>query len=206
MPTSTSLAYCTPGNQCRLLKVPSSLRDKGWTSVVVQAKGGIGCFALGHFLVYPEVPAGLQTRQTSVGGHWLFEAEKQPSHVPALSTKQDSQVRVCARFAPADFTGAVVFGPSVFLDDGRYRVDFFVKAEATAETGAISRLDVCTGPDCRVCVERDLMAADFAGTNDYQKFSLVLDTEVELSNCQFRVFSYGKTPLYVDRIELTCER
>jgi hypothetical protein len=202
-----SSPYRTTGNQSRLLTLPPALRGQEWTNVVVRARGGPGPFALGHFLVYARTPPGLRTRQTPVGGRWRFEAESQPGEVPGSgAVVPDPQASGGqARFAPRDFSGAMVCGPYAFLEGGRYRVEFFVKASPAGEGSPVARLEVTSGGAAQPHAHRDLFAADFAGTDGYRKFTLTLETEVELSDCQFRVLGCGKAPLYVDRIELVCE-
>jgi hypothetical protein len=51
-----------------------------------------------------------------------------------------------------------------------------------------------------------LDAADFAAAGGYHKFSLDFETDVELADCAFRVWTFGKAPLHVDCVELTVER
>jgi hypothetical protein len=201
-----SASYHDAGNQSRLLSLPSAMRGRAWTSVVVRAGGGDGCFALCHFLVYPKTPPGLRTRQALPGGHWLYEAETQPGDVPGAAAVATDPAASGgrARFAPGDFAGCVVHGPYAFLDRGRYRIDFFVKAAPDAAGGRLARLEVTSAQGGVVHAKRELTAADFGG-DGYCKFSLALEADVELSDCEFRVFSYAKAPLYVDRVELDCE-
>jgi hypothetical protein len=202
----TFAPYCAPGNQSRLLAAPAAVRERAFTSVVVRGKGGPGCFALHHFLAYPKAPPGLKMRQSAPGGRWVYEAESQPGQVPgpAAVAHDTAASGGRARFAPRDFAGWVVHGPYAFLDRGRYRIDFFVKAEAATAGGRVAQLDVVSAGGGKPHASRDLTAADFAG-GGYRKFSLALDADVDLSDCEFRVFSFAKVPLYVDRIELVCE-
>jgi len=197
-----SASYRMAGNQSRLLTLPPALAERSWTSVLVRSKGGPGCFALGHFLVYPKAPPHLKTRQTPVGGHWHYEAEIQPGSGAVVQDRQASGGR--ARMVPREVSGVVLSGPNVFLEQGRYRVDFFLKTAARG-SGPLAQIEVAAGPDGPVLTQRKLAAVDFAETNGYQKFSLILQTEVELSDCQFRVVSDGKAQLFVDRVELVCE-
>ncbi len=202
-----SASYRLAGNQSRLLTLPAALRSREWTRVIVRARGGPGDFALGHFLVYEKTPPGLRTRQTPVGGRWRFEAERLPGEVPGSgAVVRDTQAGGGeARFAPRDFAGVVVSGPCIFLEGGRYRVEFFVKAGPGGDGTPVARLEVTSGGAAQPHARRDLFAADFAGNGGYQKFTLTLETDVELSDCEFRIVAFGKAPLCVDRVELVCE-
>jgi hypothetical protein len=195
--------YRKTGNQSRLLTLPEGVRGRPWTSVIVRGKGGPGCFALGHFLVYPRTPPGLQTRQARVGGRWRFEAEAQPGRGAVVEDPSASSGR--ARLGARDFADIVVYGPYAFLDRGRYRVEFFVKADAGKGSDPLARLEVVSGCGCRLHAQRELVPGDFADANGYRTFNLTVTADVELSDCEFRVAACGRGPVYVDHIDLICE-
>jgi hypothetical protein len=193
-----SAPYATPGNQSRLVTVPPEVAQRGWTSATVRGAGGAGRFALSHFLIYDPPPGRVSARQMAPGGRWRFESEHQPGEGSVASDPLASGSQ--ARTAPAGFTGALVRGPSVFLEPGRYRVEFHVKAGPGRGSGVIGEVQINTEQGKRVHARRPLLAEDLG--DGYEKVSLELETDVDLTDCEFEVFAHGKTALSVDRVEL----
>jgi hypothetical protein len=197
-----------PGNQSRLLTVPPAARQRGWTSATIRAAGGPGTFALSHFLVYGEDGRRVSARQMRPGGRWRFEAEYQPGGYrgPGVVVEDPQASEGKARFAPATFSGPVVRGPELFLEPGRYRVEFHVRAGPGGERGPVGEVDVVSRGGKESHARRALAGAELAGAEGYRKVSLEFEAAVDLSDCEFRVSSHGKAPLYVDRVELECLR
>jgi hypothetical protein len=197
-----------PGNQSRLVTVPPAARQRGWSAVTVRGAGGPGAFALSHFLVYDDPGRPLTARQMSPGGRWRYESEFQPSLVPGSGAVAEDPTagEGKARFAPRGFSGFAVLGPYLLLEPGRYRVEFHVKAGGGEATGTVGRVEVTSQCGKHVHARRPLLGSDLAGREGYHKVSLDLETDVDLWDCEFRVFSEGKADLYIDRVELVCER
>jgi hypothetical protein len=140
----------------------------------------------------------------SPGGRWRFESEFQPGDGAVSADPQASGGR--ARSAPSDFSGVVVGGPFLFLEPGRYRVEFHIKADAGGTTGVLGEVQINSECGKRIHARRSLPASEFAGGDGYRKVSVVLETDTDLSDCEFRVLAHGKGALYVDQVELVCER
>jgi hypothetical protein len=197
-----------PGNQSRLVTIPPWVRGRGFTEATVRAAGGPGTFALSHFLVYETAGHRISARQMSPGDRWRFEAEYQctrytgPDAVAADPLASEGK----ARFAPHSFFGYVVHGPYLPLEPGRYRVEFHVRVEPGGESGPVGSVDVISGQGKYLHARRELRGTDFAGKAGYQKVTLEFETVLDLTDCEFRVFSDGKAAFYADRVELVCER
>src|SRR5262249_47741178 len=165
-------------------------------------------FSLSHFLVYEDTRRHVSARQMPVGGRWRFPSEYLSSWRPGPEAMAPDSLagEGKARFAPANFTGALIHGPYLFLEPGRYRVEFYLRADVGAEDGPVGFVDVSSECGKRVHARRPLAAADFAGPPGYRKITLEFETDVDLSDCEFRLVTSGKVPLYADRVELVCER
>jgi hypothetical protein len=197
-----------PGIQSRLVTVPPAARARGWTWATVRGAGGPGTFTLSHFLVYGDARRRVSARQMPVGGRWRFPSESLASWLQGPSAMVADPLASAgkARFAPPGVTNVLVHGPYLFLEPGRYRVEFHARAEVGAETGPAGYVDVSSECGKRVHARRSLDVSDFAGPPGYRKITLELETDVDLSDCEFRLVSIGKVPLYADRVELVCER
>jgi hypothetical protein len=197
-----------PGIQSRLVTIPPAARARGWTTATVRGAGGPGTFTLSHFLVYGDARRHVSARQMAAGGRWRFPCEHMaswrpgPAGMAADSLASEGK----ARFAPGNFSGVLVHGPFLFLEPGRYRVEFHVRADVGAAAGPVASVHVSSECGKHVHVQRQLVAADFAGPPGYRQFSVEFETDVDLSDCEFRVVSFGKVPRYADRVELVCER
>jgi hypothetical protein len=198
--------YASPGNQSRLVTVPPAVQQRGWTAVTVRGAGGPGTFALGHFLVYDDPGRPLSARQMAPGGRWRFESEFQPAAERAAVVDDPSAGGGKARLVPGDFSGPVVLGPPLFLEPGRYRVEFYVKAAPGGEMGPVGEIEIRSEGGKQVHARRSLLGSDFPQDEGYRMIGLDLETDRDLSDCEFRLFAHGKAPLYVDRVELVCER
>ena len=111
-----------------------------------------------------------------------------------------------ARFAPANSSGCLVAGPFLFLEPGRYRVEFFLKADPTTAVATLCTIEVTSERGKQVHAQRHLEPAEFAGQEGYQRFGLEFESNLDLDDCEFRVVAYGRGALYIDRIELVCLR
>jgi hypothetical protein len=197
-----------PGIQSRLVTIPPAARARGWTTATVRGAGGPGTFTLGHFLVYGDTRRHVSARQMRAGGRWSFPCEFMASGRPgpggmaADSLASEGK----ARFAPGDFSGVLVHGPYLFLEPGRYRVEFHLRADVGTATGPVGSVSISSECGKYLHAQRQLVAADLAGPPGYRKFSVEFEADVDLSDCEFRVISLGKVPLYADRVELICER
>jgi hypothetical protein len=111
-----------------------------------------------------------------------------------------------AKFADpaADGPGAVVYGPYLTLQKGRYVARFSLKTSDNISGSPIAALDVCgqTGNlTYVVLVAKQVTGPDFERAHVYKEFSLEFDNPGKLA-LEFRVFFQGAASLWVDRIDL----
>ena len=111
-----------------------------------------------------------------------------------------------ARFAdPArDGPGAVVYGPYLTLQKGRYVAHFTLKASDNISLTPIAALDVCgqtSDLTYVVLAATELAGPDFESPHVYKEFSLEFDNPGKLA-LEFRVFFQGAAGLWVDKIDL----
>jgi SAM-dependent methyltransferase len=129
---------------------------------------------------------------------------------------------------PEHGSGHALYGPYIFLPPGEHEVVIRLSLRRAGPKNRVLRLvrrgmgairrrpargdtqvaaiDVVSGAECKVHASRTIYKSDFAHPYSYESFSLTFLSEGE-ENFQFRVYSFGQVPFFVDPYTPTnCQR
>lgn len=131
----------------------------------------------------------------------IYEAEDLPSKsgliVPDMNTSGGFY-----RFAVANESGAVVFGPYIRLPKGEYIASFRLKTTESPNSSEIATLDISTSKGNTIKNRTTIYAQDIEKPGSYQSFVLPFISEGE-NDFEFRVIKHPSGSLSVDSITIS---
>jgi len=188
----------------RILPLPEEMRGRPWNRAIVRCLSGAEHARLGHFLVLAESPPLPDLGRTRACYTWRFEAEELPGgSVPFVADALEASASGgWVRRARKEFVGHMVYGPSVPLAPGRYRVDFALRAEGKFGPTPVGHIDAAANHGASILASRELNAEDVQAEQGFRTISLLIELEHELDKVEFRLFTEGGTVLTVDYVDL----
>jgi uncharacterized membrane protein len=110
-----------------------------------------------------------------------------------------------ARIIPADPTvayKAAAYGPFIQLLPGQYVAKYALKTPTPGILGRVATIDVFSKQGAGQVGTADIDGRDFIKANAYQNFSVPFSLTKTTPALEFRIFSFGLTELWADRIEI----
>jgi 4-amino-4-deoxy-L-arabinose transferase-like glycosyltransferase len=142
----------------------------------------------------------LHPRSESAGVEDYYEAETytEPLGMPRYDPNSSGKFSVLSEKRKGF---VAVVSSKKRLPQGRNRVVFRMKLKGnpSGDKSRIARIDVVSPDTRRLLTAKDLTVKDFLTDETYQEFSLNIDLSRPL-NLQFRVYSDGAVPFWVDSI------
>ncbi len=137
-----------------------------------------------------------------------YEAEALPGDLnapdlPSQGASEGIARRITPDLVNAEGKTAIVFGPYTTLYPGKYRVSFRMKVEGEPVSGSLATVDVFSHFDGYPRATREVTAADFPRTGEYQPITLEFDLGQTLEDVEFRAMYHGKGEIWLDAIEVT---
>ena len=183
----------------RLLPLSADMRGRPCDRAIVRCLSEGAHARLGHFLIFTDVP--VLPHRALVSQPRRFEAEDLDP-LPRSRIPEPSASAGQIRQAEKGHVSWVVCGPYMPLYPGHYRVDFAIRCDGPVGSEQVAKVDAAAFKGDRILASRELGAGDFIADKGFRIFSLVIRTECELDFVEFRLFSYGRTSLAIDYIDL----
>lgn len=136
----------------------------------------------------------------NISPHIVYEAEELPSQSGQVVQDINASGGFY-RFAAANESGAVVFGPYIRLPKGEYIASFRLNAPHDSTSEKVATLDICTHAGKIINNRTIIYSQDFENPGSYQSFVLPFRSDGE-SNFEFRVFKDMGGDLFVDSITI----